>query len=635
MLYFFFLVSRSHVNLKLKEGGLEGATELGIRGKLLLLAVGIAVPLVLFGALDLRNMWRLSRAQLDDSIKQQVEFASVVLERWLDDQKKALDAIAALAGDNDTRSLAIRENLENVLRTRPFWMDLRITNAVGTTMISQPARKEVLPNALMDHLVSEMHERNSWAVVTDRTLDEARPIVVIAVPIERRGAVIARIDGAAINELFDRIELSQQVVISVRDSEGHVLYRRRGSEAPKEGDVNWAPLSFALISERTSVVELISPIDGIKRVYGVAHIRDTGLITMIGTPSSTLYEPARRRLNRYTLVGLLALLFAVGAALVIERSIVLPVRRLRSTAQQLGAGNLTARAPVKESGEIGDLATAFNTMAARIKEREERLTELDQLKSDFVSSVSHELKTPLTTIKVLAHLLQRPALRADERLDYSKTIAAECDRQIDFVGNLLDLSRIESGAYKISKAEVELGELIESCVDVEKYRARLLGLELATEIPLKLPSVEGDFEALRRVIRGLVDNAIKYTPEGGRVIVSAHLVDQMVAIAIEDTGQGIPADDLPHIFDKFYRARYAAVEGEDEPSASPGTAAPGVGLGLYLVRHIIEQFGGRITVESKVGDGSIFTVLLPASVSCGNSGATIEDHADVQAIAGS
>ncbi len=578
-------------------------------------------------------MWRLSRGQLDDSIKQQVEFAAVVLERWLDDQKKALDAIAALAGDTDRGSSEVRENLENVLRTRPFWMDLRITNAGGTTITSQPARKDVLPSALVDHLVSELRERNSWTVVTDRTVDEARPIVVIAVPIERRGAVIARIDGAAINELFDRIELSQQVVISVRDSEGRVLYRRRGSEAPMEADANWAPLSSALGSERTSVAELISPIDGIKRVYGVAHIRDTGLIAMIGTPSSTLYEPARQRLNRYALVGLLALLLAVGAAQVIERSIVLPVRRLRATAQQLGAGDLTARAPVNESGEIGDLATAFNAMAERIKEREERLTELDQLKSDFVSSVSHELRTPLTTIKVLSHLLQRLALTDEERLDYAHTIATECDRQINFVGNLLDLSRIESGGYKLTKAPVEVLKLLESCVDVDRYHAKSLGLALTTDIPADLPRIVADFEAVRRVIRGLVDNAIKYSPEGGEVIVSARLVDQTVAIGIQDTGGGIPPEDLPHIFDKFYRVR--AVHGEDDLSGAPETAAPGVGLGLYLARHLIEQLGGRIAVASKVGEGTLFTVFLPLFDNTGAFETAIEVDANVEAAVGS
>jgi signal transduction histidine kinase len=581
---------------------------LGIRGKLLLLAAGIAVPLVVVGALDLRNMWRLSRSQLDDSVKQQVDLTSVALERWLDDQKKALDAIAALAADKDTRTPAIRENLDNVLRTRPFWFDLRITNAAGTTLMSQPSRREVLSDALTDYLVSEMREQNSWAVVTDRTVDEARPIVIIAVPIEKGGAVIARIDGAAINQLFDSIELSPQVVISVVDSDGRVLYRRRGSEAPSDADISWAPLSSVLMTERTKVVELTSPIDGVKRVYGMAHVRETGLVAMIGIPSSTLYEPARSRLIRYALVGLIALLLAVGAALVIERSIVLPVRRLRATAQRLGGGDLTARAPGLGGGEIGDLGVAFNTMATQIAEREERLTELDRLKSEFVSSVSHELKTPLTTIKLLAHLLRRNDVTEEEKLDYSMTIAMECDRQIDFVGNLLDLSRIESGAYKLRHTRVDIRELIDSCVEVERHRAESLNLTLLTEAPNEPSAVRGDFEALRRVIRGLIDNAIKYTPEGGHITVSAQENAGAIAIKVKDTGKGIPESDLPHVFEKFYRA---ASEGEDGAAGERGTAAPGVGLGLYLAQHIVGQLNGKISVESEYGAGTTFTVLLP------------------------
>ena len=603
---------------------------MGIRGKLLLLAAGIAVPLVLVGTLDLRNMWRLSRSQLNDSVKQQVDLASVALERWLDDQKKALDAIAALAGDKDTRSPTIRENLANVLRTRPFWLDLRITNAAGTTLMSQPTRREVLPNALTDYLVSEMRERNSWAVVTDRTVDEARPIVIIAVPIEKGGAVIARIDGAAINQLFDSIELSPQVVISVIDSDGRVLYRRRGSEAPLEADVTWAPLSSIFPNERTNVVELTSPIDGVKRVYGMAHVRETGLVALIGIPSSTLYEPARRRLIRYGITGLIALLLAIAAALVIERSIVRPVRRLRATSQRLGGGDLTARAPLLGGGEIGDLGTAFNTMAGQIAEREERLKELDRLKSEFVSSVSHELKTPLTTIKLLAHLLQRTDLTDEEKLDYSKTIAIECDRQIDFVGNLLDLSRIESGAYKLRHTRVDARELIRSCVEVERHRAESLGLTLETRVPVRIPPVSGDGEALRRVIRGLIDNAIKYTPAGGRITVSAQETDTSLAISVSDTGKGIPEADLPHIFEKFYRVASGA---EDGPTGLPGTAAPGVGLGLYLAQHIVSQLNGELTVESKQGN-TTFTMLLPLWVE-DVADEKREEDADAKTLVGS
>lgn len=602
---------------------------MGIRGKLLLLATGIAVPLVVVGALDLRNMWRLSRSQLDDSVKQQVDLTSVALERWLDDQKKALDAISSLAGDKDTHTPTIRENLENVLRTRPFWFDLRITNAAGTTLMSQPSRRDLLPDALSDYLVSEIRARNSWAVVTDRTIDEARPVVIIAVPIEKGGAVIARIDGAAINQLFDTIELSPQVVISVVDTDGRVLYRRRGSEAPSEADVSWAPLSSVLTTERTSVVELTSPIDGVKRVYGMAHVRETGLVAMVGIPSATLYEPARRRLNRYALVGLVALLLAMGAALIIERSIVLPIRRLRSTAQRLGSGELTARAPELGAGEIGDLGTAFNAMASQIAEREERLTELDRLKTEFVSSVSHELKTPLTTIKLLAHLLRRSDVPEREKLEHLKTIAIECDRQIDFVGNLLDLSRIESGGYKLRKAQVDISDLIESCVLVERHRAESLGLNLTTEISPGLLRVSGDFEALRRVIRGLIDNAIKYTAEGGQITISARPVDEMIEISAKDTGKGIPADDLPFIFDKFYRA----ASEEEGGSSSPGTAAPGVGLGLYLAKHIVGQLNGKISVTSQYGVGTTFTVLLPGDIDQA-SGNEQEEDTNVKALIG-
>jgi signal transduction histidine kinase len=496
--------------------------------------------------------------------------------------------------------------------------------------MSQPSRREILPNALTDYLVSEMRATNSWTVVTDRTLDEARPIVIIAVPIEKGGAVIARIDGAAINQLFDSIELSPQVIISVVDSDGRVLYRRRGSEAPSEADVSWAPLSSVLTNASTTVIELTSPIDGIKRVYGMAHVRETGLVAMIGIPSATLYEPARQRLVRYTLIGLIALLLALVAALVIERSIVLPVRRLRAAAQRLGGGDLTARARRLGGGEIGDLGTAFNTMATQIAEREERLTELDRLKSEFVSSVSHELKTPLTTIKLLAHLLQRKDVAEEEKLDYSKTIAVECDRQIEFVGNLLDVSRIESGAYKLRHLRVDVSELIDSSVRVERHRAELLGLRLTADVPAETTAVSGDFEALRRVIRSLIDNAIKYTPEGGDIHVFARANDNMVSIKVSDTGKGIPEPDLPRIFDKFYRG----VSETDGGAMQPGTAAPGVGLGLYLAQHIVAQLNGELTVESKQGIGTTFSVSLPRwieEVAVEES----EDDADVKALVGS
>jgi signal transduction histidine kinase len=269
-------------------------------------------------------------------------------------------------------------------------------------------------------------------------------------------------------------------------------------------------------------------------------------------------------------------------------------------------------------------------MATQIAEREQRLTELDRLKSEFVSSVSHELKTPLTTIKLLAHLLQRKDVPEEEKLDYSKTIAIECDRQIDFVGNLLDLSRIESGAYRLRKTSVDVRELIRSCVDVERHRAESLGLTLLVTVPPGLATVRGDFEALRRVVRGLIDNAIKYTPEGGHITVSAWQADGGIAISVSDTGKGISETDLPRIFDKFYRA----TSEKDDPAGSRGTAASGVGLGLYLAQHIVSQLDGQINVDSKQGVGTTFSVILPVWIDDVTAERS-EEGADVKALVGS
>jgi signal transduction histidine kinase len=278
-------------------------------------------------------------------------------------------------------------------------------------------------------------------------------------------------------------------------------------------------------------------------------------------------------------------------------------------------------------------------MAARIAEREERLKELDKLKSEFVSSVSHELRTPLTTIKTLTRVLQRGGQSEEERREYLETIAAECDRQIDLVLNLLDLSRIESGAYRVRRARVNPAELLVACARVEAHAAEAHGLTLDLSLPAEVPHTFADREALRRVVCSLIENAVKYTPAGGRVRVGAgaSAVRGAVDITVKDNGVGILAEDLPLVFEKFFRGRPAASSrGERDPAdfSSEYVEAPGVGLGLYLARSIVNQLGGSIAVESPPpGEtrGTAFTVRLPVwSEEDGAAGAA--EGEDVEAL---
>jgi signal transduction histidine kinase len=373
----------------------------------------------------------------------------------------------------------------------------------------------------------------------------------------------------------------------------------------------------------------------VRRVYGIARAGVTDCVVIVGIPSAALYEPARRQLTRHLYFSLLALCFAVIAVLIVSRSIVRPLGRLRDAAQAIGRGDIRERAPSKGGGEINELGTVFNTMAEQIAEREERLKELDRLKSEFVSSVSHELRTPLTTIKTLTRVLQRGVQTEEERSEYLETIAEECDRQIDLVLNLLDLSRIESGAYKLSLSRVDVTEVVNSCQVAGRHAAEARNQRLETDLPDELPCVLADERALRRVLSSLIENAIKYSAEGGRVLVEAKATGEgEVVLAIRDSGCGINRDDLPHVFEKFFRARPLS-DGEASAMApSAYSEAPGVGLGLYLARTIVEHMGGRVAAENNESGGATFTVYLPAWPGERGKEAMSREGRSVEAIAG-
>jgi len=258
----------------------------------------------------------------------------------------------------------------------------------------------------------------------------------------------------------------------------------------------------------------------------------------------------------------------------------------------------------------------FNAMAERLQKREARLAEVDRLKSEFVSTVSHEMRTPLTTIKALTRLLMREGLDENKRREYIETISVECDRQIDFVLNLLDLSRIEGGVLRVTHERVDVNDVIASVFKSELRAAEKRNHEFRIDPTGDVLPVCADPKELRRVLSNIVENAIKYTPDGGRIIVSASVEDSHVAINVIDNGRGIPAEDLPILFDKFHRGRPARQSAATSGGATNAefledAEVSGVGLGLYLAKNVMERMGGRITVQTEVGKGSTFTLRLP------------------------
>ncbi len=581
---------------------------MGIRKRFLILSIGISFPLILAGLLMLWALWRESKRELTRSIEEQSQLAAVAFEKWIDGQRQPLSTLATITAQHPQGPLPFAERLSFIVDTRPYWIDLWILDDAGHTRASHSPNGTGLPNELLETLRTEMRRRNSWAVVTDWIRGEGHPMLALAVPVSTGGMIVARIDGAAIAEVFHGIQLSQGAVIGIFDSQRRVLYRSSAENTYVGTDRSDSPLFAPLSTQSKAVVETMSPYDGVERIYGLVVVGSTDCVVATGVPVSTLYSPARTQIGRYLIFSLVALLFAVAAAIVIARSIARPILKLSSAAEEFGRGELKARANVRDRGELEQLGAAFDEMAERIETRTLRLAELDRLKSEFVGSVSHELRTPLTTIKTLTRVLLRGGESQEERREYLETIAAECDRQIDLVLNLLDLSRIEAGAFTVCPAKVDAAEIVKNCAVIERHAASTRSQDLQVDVPDGELFAVADANALRRVLCSLVENSIKYTPEGGSIRLSAKREGDEVIIRISDTGCGIEASDIPHVFEKFYRGRPSA---KNRVNGDSSTAeAPGIGLGLYLARTIVEEFGGRIYVEASNDRGTTLAVRL-------------------------
>jgi signal transduction histidine kinase len=232
----------------------------------------------------------------------------------------------------------------------------------------------------------------------------------------------------------------------------------------------------------------------------------------------------------------------------------------------------------------------------------------NQVKDEFIAAVSHELRTPLTTIKTLTRLLLRKNPPEEERREYLEDIASECERQIDFVHNLLDLSRIQAGGVQINLSRVDVGEVLRACEKIERVAAAERDQVLILEIAPDLPAVCADQNALRRALCAIAENAVKYTPDGGRIRLRAShdSRNDSVIIEIADNGRGIHAEDIPRIFERFYRGR-----ANGESGSADSQQVSGIGLGLHLARELIEGMNGKISARSRLGAGTTFTVMIP------------------------
>jgi signal transduction histidine kinase len=350
-------------------------------------------------------------------------------------------------------------------------------------------------------------------------------------------------------------------------------------------------------------------------------------------------------LSASVMIGLVTLLMLL-------KFVVKPLSEVAEASRAVADGNLALRVPVRSSDEVGQLAGIFNQMAEALSESRaklesyshslegmvetrteelkaktealekanEELKELDRMKSGFISNVSHELRTPLTSIKATAEILAErgDTLPREQILDFLGIIENQTDRLTRLINDILDLSRLEHGGTTFETRPIPVTPIVHEALRSIQGLASERGINVSSNVPIKLPPALADRDGLMQVLMNLLSNALKFTARGGTISVEVNLLESRtpwgagrkfvsgIVVSVIDSGSGIPADKLETIFDKFKQLENAAW---GKPSGS--------GLGLAITREIVQQFGGAIWAESEVGKGSTFHFTLKPAMEDG------------------
>jgi len=436
------------------------------------------------------------------------------------------------------------------------------------------------------------------------------------------GAVLASIFVRQfVNTQFDAFVVSQQRdffinrVIDYYDTNGslsdinqwiHDRASRRPPDAPLDGGIphdNPFTISFGLADPSGSVLipsQSYAVGDSLPPAVLAAGTQISSAGQVIGvviTPTGdAIRDPAQERYLASTDAALaIAAAATAGIALLLgsllARLITQPLRELTSASRQIAAGSLGQQVAVRSRDELGELATQFNHMSAD-------LDHANLLRRQMTADIAHDLRTPLTVISGYLESLRDQVLKpTPERF---AMLHSETQILQGLVDDLHTLSLADAGELTLQRRPTEAGQILAHVTEAYSHAAEQAGISLTAQAAATLPTANVDYERISRALGNLVSNALRYTPAGGSIRLSADADQGQLRLRVADTGGGIAAEHLPNIFERFYRA-----------DASRQQQTGGSGLGLAIVRSIVEAHGGKISVESTVGKGTTFTVSLP------------------------
>ena len=307
------------------------------------------------------------------------------------------------------------------------------------------------------------------------------------------------------------------------------------------------------------------------------------------------------------LLAIVLLLFAGGIAMILgyflSTTVTMRINLLKDAAQKLAEGELQTRVPVSGRDEVSELAATFNQMAEQLQTADQKQRELEHLRNDLIAWVGHDLQTPLASMRAILEALSDGVVEDPDMVKrYLLTAQRDVMSLSALIDDLFQMSQLDAGGFPLNRANVSLSDLVSDTLESFSQLALQHEIKLEGQVAPNVDPVFMDTQAIGRVFNNLISNALRHTPRGGEIKVEARRIGSGVEVTVSDTGEGIPAQDIPHIFERFYR-------GDVARSRNRGTS--GAGLGLAIARGIVQAHGGDIQVESNVGQGTRFIFHIP------------------------
>jgi signal transduction histidine kinase len=577
----------------------------GLRAIVAVLVLAIVAPLGVLAVVSVQRAWRRQLASVDRQNVANVRAISVAIDQQIERTTSALSVLGELHA-LDIPELAAFESLASrILPYQPDWSAILLADTSGKILDGIPDRNDGGAMTNGENWARAAFLAKRTTVSNMFTLPETSAgHVMIAVPVVRNARISlilgARVSTQALSQTVRQQQVPPDGAVALVGGDYRLLARSREEHGFVGTPVN--PILIEVSKTSSEGAFRAAGRDGRLNYAAFSRSPQTGLIVTLGLPADQVDGPIRRILGLLAGAWIAVLMIGAGLGMLLGGVIVRAMSSASSAALSLSRGEPVTPRPSRIA-EIDALAASLRTAAKTLEQRNRERDEASRLKDEFLMTISHELRTPLTAICGWARLMSTGQMREEQRPRAIEAIERNANALQRLVGDLLDVSRIVTGKLRLDVQRLALRDVVASAVDAIRPAADAKNIQIQIDQDGD-GVVSGDPGRLQQVVWNLLSNAVKFTPAGGRIHIEYRRLGNNVQLAVRDSGTGIEPDFLPHVFERFR-------QGTTGTNRTHG----GLGLGLSIVRHLVELHGGTVTGENNVPPpGAAFRVTLPAPV---------------------